>query len=290
MVKVAIGQITPKTGQKLKNLEKMKEQTLEAVENGSSLIVFPELALTGYNCGDHFFDLAEAIPEGESVKFFEELAVKHSIHIIWGMPEKSINGVLYNSAALVGPEGFVGKWRKNTLPGHATDQIGPGAFPDRRFFKAGEDLPVFNTPIGKIGVLICYDIFFPELSRLLTLKGADIIIGISGSPSFEKDIFEPIVKVRAMENTVNFVYSNLVGVEGETTYWGGGCIIGAGEKHTKVPGSPVLCKAPYDEECITIGEIDIQHHKSQIRPYFPVLRDITTRMYENLAEVHRKLT
>jgi predicted amidohydrolase len=289
MTKVAIGQITPKTGQKHENLEKMKQQTLEAVKNGAKLVVFPELALTGYNCGDHFFDVAEPIPDGDSVKFFEDLAAKHEIYIIWGMPEKGINGVLYNSAVLVGPEGFVGKWRKNTLPGHATDQTGPGAFPDRKYFKAGEDLPVFNTSIGKIGVLICYDIFFPELCRLLTLKGADIIVGISGSPSFEKDIFEPIVKVRAMENAVNFVYTNLVGVEGETTYWGGGCIIGAGEKETRVPGSPVLCKAPYEGECITIGEIDIQRN-SQIRQYFPVLRDITTKMYENLAEAHRKLT
>ncbi|MGM0878178.1 MAG: carbon-nitrogen hydrolase family protein [Bacillota bacterium] len=288
MVKIAIGQITPETGQKNKNLEKMKRYTIEAAEQGVKLVSFPELALTGYNCGDDFFEVAEPIP-GNAVSFFKEIAAQHDIYIIWGMPEKSINGILYNSAVLVGPEGYIGSWRKNTLPGHATDQTGPGAFPDRRYFKAGEDLPVFDTVIGKIGVLICYDIFYPELARLLTLKGADIIVGISGSPIFEKDIFEPIVKARAMENTINFVYTNLVGQEGETTYWGGGCIIGAGEKETKVPGTPLICKAPYEGEGITIGEIDIQHH-NKIRPYFPVLRDITTRMYEQLADAHRKLT
>lgn len=287
MVKVAIGQITPVTNEKEHNLEKMKTYVIEAAEAGAKLVVFPELVLTGYNCGDRFFEVAETIP-GMATDFFESVAKETGTYIIWGMPEKSLSGVLYNAAALVGPEGYIGKWRKNTLPGHATDNTGPGAFPDRRYFKAGEDLPVFDTEIGRIGVLICYDIFFPELARMLTLKGADVIVGISGSPSFEREIFEPIVKVRAMENTVHFVYTNLVGREGDTEYWGGGCIIGPGEAATKIPGTPIICKAPYEGEGITIGTIDVSknHH---IRPYFPVLRDLTTRMYEQLAELHKRL-
>ncbi len=288
MVKVAIGQITPKTGEKEINLQKMKELSIQAIEQGAKLIVFPELALTGYNCGDRFFELAESIP-GDSTHYIAELAVRYQVYIIWGMPEKSIDGVLYNSAALVGPQGYIGTWRKHMLPGHATDLSGPGAFPDRRFFKAGENLPIFQTSIGKIGILICYDIFYPELARALTLQGADIIVGISGSPSFEKDIFEPIVKVRAMENTIWFVYTNLVGKEGETEYWGGGCIIGPGEKEKKIPGSPLVCKAPYKGECVTIGEVDISKNQ-EIRPFFPILRDLTTKMYEQLAEIHCKLT
>jgi len=288
MLKVAIGQITPKTGEKEFNIQKMKELTLQAVESDAKLIVFPELALTGYNCGDRFFEVAETIP-GPSTKIFEELAEQYQVHIIWGMPEKSIDGILYNSAAMVGPQGFIGKWRKHTLPGHATDLSGPGAFPDRRYFKAGEDLTVFQTSIGKIGILICYDIFYPELARALTLQGVDIIVGISGSPKFEKDIFESIVKVRAMENTVWFVYTNLVGKEDETEYWGGGFIVGPGEKDKKLPGSPMVCKAPYEGECITIGEVDVRKNQ-EIRPYFPVLRDLTTRMYEQLADIHRRLS
>jgi len=287
-MKVAICQITPKTNDKNSNKQKMKEFTLNAVKQGAKLVVFPELALTGYNCGDRFFDLAETIP-GESTQFFASIAAEHKAYIIWGMPEKSIDGILYNAAAFVGPEGYIGKWRKHTLPGHATDEAGPGAFPDRRFFKAGEGLPLFHTPIGNIGILICYDIFYPELARALTLKGADILVGISGSPKFEKEIFEPIVKVRAMENTVWFVYTNLVGKEGDTEYWGGGCIIGPGEKETKVPGSPIVCKAPYEGESITIGEVDVKKNQ-EIRPYFPVLRDLTTKMYEQLADIHRRLT
>ncbi|MBC1435023.1 carbon-nitrogen hydrolase family protein [Listeria rocourtiae] len=285
-MKVAIGQITPKTGDKEYNCKKMKEQVIKAAKGGASLVVFPELALTGYNCGDDFFRVAETLP-GESTSYFESLAKAYDIHIIYGLPEHGLTDVLYNAAALVGPEGFIGSWRKNTLPGHATDLTGPGAFPDRRFFKNGSGLEVYETSIGRIGLLICYDIFYPELARLITLKGADFIVGISGSPSFEKDIFEPIVKVRAMENTIDFVFTNLVGTEGDTTYWGGGCIIAAGDAKRKVPGTPEICKASYDKEEITIGELDI--HNKKIRSFFPVLRDLTSDMYENLKKAHDHL-
>lgn len=282
---IAIAQITPETANKNANLEKMTRFVLEAAQQGAELIVFPELALTGYHCGDRFFEVAETLP-GATTDYFTQLARQHSIHIIWGMVEKTLPGILYNAAALVGPEGYIGGWRKNTLPGHATDNGGAGAFPDRRYFSHGGELEVYNTAIGRIGALICYDIFFPELARLLTLKGADVIVGISGSPAFEKDIFEPIVKARAMENTVDFIYTNLVGQEGETTYWGGGCIIAAGDCGSKIPGSPVICKAPYEGECITLGKTDIQN--KAIRPLFPVLRDVTARMYENLKQAHQK--
>lgn len=265
---------------------KMARFIQESAQLQVDLVVFPELALTGYHCGDGFFDVAETIP-GCATDFFADLAQKHHLHIIWGMVEKTLPDVLYNAAALVGPDGYIGRWRKNTLPGHATDAGGVGAFPDRRYFKNGSDLEVYDTPIGRIGLLICYDIFFPELARLLTLKGADVIVGISGSPEFEKDIFEPIVKVRAMENTVDFIYTNLVGQEGTTTYWGGGCIIAAGDAGRKVPGSPLVCKAPYEGECITVGELNI--HNKRIRSCFPVLRDLTSGMYDNLKKAHEKL-
>lgn len=288
MIKVAIGQITPTTCDKQANTNKMVKYIRQAANEGAQLVVFPELVLTGYNCGNRFFDEAETIP-GQATQYFSELAAALGIYIIWGMPEKSVEGVLYNAAALVGPEGFIGKWRKNTLPGHASDTSGPGAFPDRKYFKPGEHAPIYETAIGKIGLLICYDIWFPELARLLTLKGADLIVGISGSPLPERDIFEPIVKARAAENAINFIYTNLVGTEGNTTYWGGGFIVSAGDPERNVPGSPILCKAPYVGESLTFAELDPDAAR-KIRPAFPVIRDLTTHMYEELAAVHRSLT
>src|SRR5690554_792368 len=117
--KIALAQTTPKTAETKLNREKMLQYVQDAAQQGAKLIAFPELALTGYNCGDRFFEIAEQIP-GESTLLFVEAAKKYGIYIVWGMVEHGIAGLLYNVAVIVGPEGYVGKWRKHTLPGHAT--------------------------------------------------------------------------------------------------------------------------------------------------------------------------
>jgi predicted amidohydrolase len=279
-ITVALAQTQPATLDKRANLQVFDHALERAAKMGAQLVVFPELALTGYACGDAFFDVAEDVP-GPSTAHICETARKFGLHVIWGMPERGLPGVLYNSAVLAGPDGHIGTWRKHMLPGHATDQGGAGAFPDRRFFRGGDRSPVFDTPIGGIGMLVCYDIFFPEIARLLTLKGADLLVGISGSPTFERPIFEPLVLARAMENTIPFAYCNLAGAEGEISYWGGSRLIGAGDPETKTPGSPIVCQAVYDMEDLVCGEIDysLTH---RFRPLFPVLRDLRAGMYAQL--------
>ncbi len=281
-IRVALAQTAPVTKDTAANLRTFDDVIARAAAQGADLVIFPELALTGYACGDAFFDLAEPIP-GESTRHLVATASRHDVHVIWGMPERGLPGVLYNSAVLVGPEGHIGTWRKHTLPGHATDHGGTGAFPDRRFFRLGSHSPVYDTPIGRIGMMVCYDIFFPEIARLLTLKGADLLVGISGSPSFERPIFEPMVLARAMENATWFAYCNLAGAEGETTYWGGSRLIAPGDPETKVPGSPIVCQAPYDIEGLAIGEVDydLTH---RFRPHFPILRDLRAEMYTQLRD------
>ncbi len=281
-VTVALAQVQPTTLDKQANLARFDEVLEQAASHGAQLVVFPELALTGYACGDAFFEVAEPIP-GPSTDHIAATASRLGLHVIWGMPERGLPGVLHNSAVLVGPEGHIGTWRKHTLPGHATDEGGAGAFPDRRFFRAGTRSQVFDTAIGRIGMMVCYDIFFPEIARLLTLKGADLLVGISGSPSFERDIFEPLVLARAMENTIPFAYCNLAGSEGETTYWGGSRLIGAGDPQTRVPGAPVIAQATYDTEDLVLGEVDYED-THRFRPRFPVLRDLEVSMYAQLLD------
>jgi predicted amidohydrolase len=280
-VTIALAQTEPATGDIAANLACFDDAMERAAADGAQLVIFPELALSGYACGDAFFDLAEPVP-GPSTEHIAATAKRLGLHVIWGMPERGLPGVLYNSAVLVGPEGHIGTWRKHTLPGHATDEGGAGAFPDRRFFRAGSQSPVFETPIGWIGMLVCYDVFFPELPRLLTLKGADLLVGISGSPAFERPIFEPLVQARAMENTIPFAYCNLAGAEGEVAYWGGSRIVGPGDPATRVPGAPVIAQAAYDVPDLVLGEVDyaVTH---RFRPRFPVLRDLTAGMYRQLA-------
>jgi predicted amidohydrolase len=280
-ITIALAQTQPATGDMTANLAQFDAAMERAAADGAQLVIFPELALSGYACGDAFFEVAEPVP-GPSTAHIAHSAARLGLHVIWGMPERGLPGVLYNSAVLVGPEGYIGTWRKHTLPGHATDEGGAGAFPDRRFFRAGSQSPVFDTAIGRIGILVCYDIFFPELARLLTLKGADVLVGISGSPAFERTIFEPMVLARAMENTIPVAYCNLAGAEGEVAYWGGSRLIGAGDPATRVPGTPVLAQAAYDVPDLVLGTLDYAE-THRFRPRFPVLRDLTASMYRQLA-------
>jgi predicted amidohydrolase len=279
-VTIALAQVEPATLDKQENLRKLDAFAERAANAGADLVVFPELSLTGYACGDAFFDVAEPVP-GPSTLHVCEVARDLGLHVVWGMPERGLPGVIYNAAVLVGPEGHIGTWRKHVLPGHATDLGGAGAFPDRRFFRSGSRSPVFDTAIGRIGLMVCYDIFFPEIARLLTLKGADLLVGISGSPSFERPIFEPLVLARAMENTIPFAYCNLAGAEGEIAYWGGSRLIGPGDLATKVPGSPMIVQARYDSEDLVCGQVDYDD-THRFRPFFPVLRDLRAEMYADL--------
>lgn len=281
-VRVALAQTCPDTGNTEANIAKFITYMDRAADEGAQLVVFPELALTGYGCGDQFFAVAEEVPGPSTERLIQE-AGKRGQHVIWGMPERGLPGIVYNSAVLVGPEGYIGTWRKHTLPGHATDTAGPGAFPDRRFFRAGSHSPVFDTAIGRIGMLVCYDIFFPEIARLLTIKGADLLVGISGSPAFERPIFEALVRARAMENATWFAYCNMAGVEAGISYWGGSRILAPGNCETKVPGDPVVVQAPYDQEALVCGTVDYAQ-TAQFRPLFPTLRDLRVDMYQQLAE------
>lgn len=135
----------------------------EAAEQEADLVVLPE-TLTYYNSGQTYADVAEPIP-GPSTEYFGSLAKKHDLYIVAGLMER--NGhLIYNVAALLGPDGqLVGKYRKATLP---RTEIEAGIAP-------GDEYPVFDTRFGKLGMMICYDGFFPEVARQLTAGGAEVI-------------------------------------------------------------------------------------------------------------------
>jgi predicted amidohydrolase len=135
----------------------------EAAAQDADLVVLPE-TLTYYHSGKAYVDCAEPIP-GPSTEYFGELAKQHNLYIVAGLVERE-GHIVYNVAALVGPEGsLVGKYRKVTLP---RSEIESGATP-------GDDYPVFETRVGKIGMMVCYDGFFPEVARELSNRGAEVI-------------------------------------------------------------------------------------------------------------------
>jgi len=232
-ITVLLAQSAPKLLDKQRNLRTISEQANRARRKNVDLLIFPELHLTGYTMRDEVYGLAEAIT-GPSVRRVERIAREQGVHIIFGMPEEGkAKGVVHNTAVFVGPKGVVGSYRKVFLPTHT-------AFEERRYYKPGHDAPVFDTPLGTIGLNICYDLYFPELTRLLTLAGAEIIICISASPSLRRRFFEGFALSRAMENAVYLVYVNRVGIEDGLQFWGGSRVV--------APSGSILAQCKYDDE------------------------------------------
>jgi len=273
-IKVALAQISCKQGNKAENIKKIESQVTKAKQQGAELVIFPELSVTGYTMRDQIYELAETIP-GHSTTALEKLAKKTGAYIVFGMPELSekTQATVYNAAVLVGPDGFIGKYRKMYLPTHSV-------FEEKRYFRPGYQTAVFETELGKIGLIICYDIFFPEVSRLTRLKGAQLIVCISASPATRRTFFETLTAARAIENTAFLAYVNLVGIEDGLQFWGGSRLVG--------PNGKTLVQAKYDEEDMVVGEINY----ADIRPtetFVPILKDLRPELFDKLKETAENL-
>lgn len=267
--KLALAQISCNRGEKTENLKKIEKIVTKAKKHSVDLIVFPEMALTGYKVRDEIYELAETIP-GPSTSIVERIARKTGKYIIFGMPERSekTQATIFNSAVLVGPKGFVGKYRKMYLPTHSM-------FEEKRYFRPGYQPAVFDTELGRIGLIICYDIFFPEVARLTRLEGAQLLVCISASPAVRRTFFETLITARAMENTTFLAYVNLVGIEDGLQFGGGSRLVG--------PQGKTLVEAKYDEEDLVIGEVDYSDARS-VETFFPALRDLRPELFDKLKE------
>jgi predicted amidohydrolase len=204
------------------NLKQHLDYIDEAADAKAQLVVFPEISLQGYpvireklrtpHVLAEAFRTAERICDGPSVAQIVAKAEKRRIHVIFGLTEASLRpGVVYNTAVLTGPNGYIGKYRKVHLG--LSEQI---------IWRQGHDWPVFETPFGNIGMLICYDKAWPESCRELTLRGADILVmatawgfGNDPHPDPETNVnchhYRLYDQVRAAENQRWFVSSNFCG-------------------------------------------------------------------------------
>jgi len=272
--KLALSQISCERGNKTQNLRKIEENVIAARRQGAELVIFPELSVTGYTVRDQSYELAETIP-GASTITLAEIAKRTRTHIVFGLPELSekTQATIYNSAVMVGPKGLIGKYRKMYLPTHSV-------FEEKRYFRLGYEAAAFDTDLGRIGLMICYDVFFPEVSRLLRLQGAQLIVCISASPAIRRTYFETLTAARAIENTAFFAYVNLVGIEDGLQFWGGSRLIG--------PQGKLLAKATYDDEDLVIGVVDYADMRS-IETFVPTLRDLRPELFDKLKEGAEKL-
>jgi predicted amidohydrolase len=208
------------------NLEKMRRMTVQAAEQGINLLVFPELALSGYECDDRCMhaEAAQVIP-GPATEEMARTAAEHGLYVVFGMPERDPRdpNKRYIASVLVGPEGLIGRYRKIHL-------ARPPEFTESLCFAAGSDLPIFDTRYGLVGIQICFDFWvFPELTRILALKGAEIVVNTTASPSGPGKPFflTATTAARAAENRILTASANLVGTERRRSFYGHSCIAAA---------------------------------------------------------------
>ena len=233
-----------------------------------TFVIFPEMSVTGYLMHDDVYQLAESIPSGSMCEQLSEISIKNNIYLIVGMPESSLPGLLYNSAVLFGPEGYLDKSRKVYLPNHSV-------FNERRYFKSAQGLNIVSTPFGKFGLQICYDIFSPEITRAHALLGAHTSICISASPGVRRQYFETFIPARAMENTINFVYVNQAGIQDDLIFWGGSEVRSATGKQ--------MLKLKYDEPDFGIATLTTESPQSA-KNFVPTLKDLPSWIYAELEE------
>ncbi len=244
---VAAIQFEPRIGDRAFNLAAIDRMVRRAVSEGADLVVLPELADTGYvfQSTTELSTLAETVPGGTSARFLASLSRDLVVHIVCGLAERD-GDIFYNSAILTGPEGYLGKYRKLHLWNEENRYFAPGNL----------GLPVFDIGIGKVGIAICYDGWFPEVFRQLALNGAELIcvptnwVPMPGSESQTDTMSNILTKAAAHSNGVHIVCADRIGTERGQPFIGRSLIVGP-------EGWPLVGPASADREEILLAQIDL---------------------------------
>lgn len=238
MIGVGFYQFCPVFGDKRANLQKIAD-AVEKIE--ADLLVLPELCTTGYlfTSPTEVFELAEPIP-GPTTLFLESITRRKHLWLVLGMAERDeISKKCYNSAVLLGPDGYRATYRKAHL------------FLEEKLYFAPGDTPfrIYDLGIARVGMLVCFDHFFPEATRALALQGAQIICHPSNLVLPGKG--QQITRVRAMENRIFWVLANRSGTEER----GGKKLSFTGASQIVAPTGEILAQASPDEESVQIVQI-----------------------------------
>lgn len=258
-MKLALAQSHVTYGDPFANLERAKSWVGQA--SGSDLVVFPECFLTGY-CVDTpdeaarvalecRADASHRVVEAHSaIVEMGDLARSGGVALAFGFAGRDERG-LYNGVVLAQPDGRMDRYVKTHLPCLGFD----------RFAREGDDLPVFDTPFGRVGILVCFDVRPPEAARVLALKGADLIVVATNWPNGASKAPDVLVPARAVENRVFVAACNRVGSEN-----GYGFI---GRSSAVDPTGAVLCSAAEDETLL-VAELDLAASREKVtvvQPY-----------------------
>ncbi|MDE1860416.1 MAG: carbon-nitrogen hydrolase [Candidatus Micrarchaeota archaeon] len=261
------------------NLEKAVKRIREAAKKGAEIVCLPELFRSEYFCKEEEtekFKLAETIP-GETTEALSKIAKELGVVVIAGIFEKRARGLYHNSAVIIDADGSIaGKYRKMHIPDDPH-------FYEKFYFSPGDlGFKACQTRYGKVGILICWDQWYPEAARLTALLGAQIIfyptaIGwLSGEETSSKDMeyaWETIQRSHGIANGVFIASVNRVGMEGNMRFWGSSFVSG--------PFGETLAKAGKDEE-ILIAKCDMDRI-DDTRHNWPFLRDRRIDAYKGIA-------
>ena len=274
------------------NMAKSINAIREAAQKGAKLVVLQELHRSLYFCQTEnvdVFDLAETIP-GPSSNALGELAKKLSIVIVASLFEKRATGLYHNTAVVLEQDGSIaGKYRKMHIPDD------PG-FYEKFYFTPGDiGFEPIQTSVGKLGVLVCWDQWFPEAARLMAMAGAEVLIyptAIGWDPNDDiaeqtrqKDAWVISQRAHAVANGVPVISCNRVGHESDPSaqsdgiaFWGNSFIAG--------PQGELLAEANNTDEQILVVEID-QKRSENVRRIWPFLRDRRIDHYKDLTKIYR---
>ncbi|WKE67040.1 carbon-nitrogen hydrolase [Gallaecimonas kandeliae] len=279
------------TGDLEANLAKTIEGITDAAENGAKLVVLQELHRSLYFCqveSTDLFDLAEPIP-GPSTELFGALAKELGIVIVASLFEKRAPGLYHNTAVVLESDGSIaGKYRKMHIPDD------PGFF-EKFYFTPGDlGFEPIQTSVGKLGVLVCWDQWFPEAARLMAMSGAELLIyptAIGWNPdddeaeqNRQRDAWVTIQRAHAVANGVPVVSVNRVGHESDpaggpgTEFWGTSFVAG--------PQGEFLFEADTGSELSVVVPVDLGRSES-VRRWWPYLRDRRIDHYGDLLKIYR---
>jgi predicted amidohydrolase len=246
-ISVAVVQLNVQLGEPEENLVRISEAIAEiASKQRVDLLVFPELATSGTELGVRFTDVAQRVP-GPTVNLIAQRANDYGIHILLGMATKErVESVLYNSAILIGPDGdLIQVYNKVHLRGE-----------ERMAFREGYKFAVAETDLGNIGIMLGYDLAYPEVARSLCMEGAEIICVLANWEAVHLDEWRTYLRARAYENSVFVVGANRVGEDVTMTFGGESMIVGPrGELHAIVDAIDEQTGAPKAGH--TVARIDL---------------------------------
>jgi predicted amidohydrolase len=265
-MRIAIYQGPAEPGSVARNLDLLEARAAEAAGRGTRLLICPEMFLSGYNIGPREAARLAEPADGATLARAAGLARANGIALLLGYPERGADGAIYNAARLIGRDGRdLANYRKCQLFGDL----------DRETFRAGESPPAVVELEGiRVGLLICYDVEFPEAVRLLALAGADLVAVPTALMEPFEVVARTVVPARAIENQVFLAYANRCGCEGELRYCGLSCVVG--------PDGGELVRAGRGEELV-FADLDLDRLRAA-RTLHCYLRDRRPELYVPSAD------